>query len=191
MDPQKNLVGLLRAAYSGELAAALAYRGHARALADVGERERVRQIERDEWQHRSVVGGMLKELGEAPGRGREWRARVLGKGFGALCRLVGWFLPMYVAGLLEGRNVREYEGAAGLAEGAGRHAWVGPLRVLARVESDHEAFFRGRVRSHRWTRSLPPYRSRLRRASETAETPPCPAGAQSRPTAKRQAQDRP
>ncbi len=158
MDPRKSLIELLRAAYSGELAAALAYRGHARSLADAGERERVRRIERDEWHHRQVVGRMLRDLGEAPRPARERRAVLLGTSLGALCRLAGWFLPMFAAGRLEARNVREYEEAATLADGAGLHGWVERLRDMARAESEHEAYFKGRVRSHPWTRMLTPRR---------------------------------
>ncbi|HLG42562.1 MAG TPA: ferritin-like domain-containing protein [Planctomycetota bacterium] len=161
MDPRKSLIELLRSAYSGELAAALAYRGHARSLADVGERERVRQIEKDEWHHRRIAGQMLHDLGEAPRPAREWQAGILGRSLGALCRVAGWFLPMYAAGLLEGLNVREYEEAAKLAEATGRRGWVDRLRDMARVESEHEAYFKGRVRDHPWTRILSPRRADL------------------------------
>jgi demethoxyubiquinone hydroxylase (CLK1/Coq7/Cat5 family) len=41
----RALVAILRAAYSGELAAGLAYRGHWRSLRDPEARGRIREIE--------------------------------------------------------------------------------------------------------------------------------------------------
>jgi hypothetical protein len=62
----RDLEALLRLAYSGELAAAHAYRGHWRSLAAGDERERVRAIEAEEWHHRRQVGAMLAALGATP-----------------------------------------------------------------------------------------------------------------------------
>ena len=41
-----DLVAILQLAYSGELAAALAYRGHWKSVSDIEDRRRIRQIER-------------------------------------------------------------------------------------------------------------------------------------------------
>jgi rubrerythrin len=59
-------VRLLQKAYSGELAAALAYQGHWNAVKDPDERVRIRRIEQEEWTHRRIVGRMLYLLGAAP-----------------------------------------------------------------------------------------------------------------------------
>lgn len=151
------LVELLRLAFSGELAAAHAYRGHARSLRDPGLRRRVAEIEAEEWRHREHVGRMLAELGAAPSRARERRAALVGRVLGALCHVTGWLAPMYGAGRLESRNIREYEEAARLAHAAGRRAWVEPLLEMAEVEWEHERFFRACVRSHRLARLVPPW----------------------------------
>src|SRR5271166_5660183 len=111
-EARGTLVQTLQAAYSGELAAALAYGGHWRSLPPGPDRDRVRDIEREEWDHRARVGGMLRELGAGPRRVRELRAWVTGNLLALLCRVAGWFLPMYGAGRLESRNVGEYERAA-------------------------------------------------------------------------------
>ncbi|HEX6886194.1 MAG TPA: ferritin-like domain-containing protein [Planctomycetota bacterium] len=150
-----GLVELLRLAFSGELAAAHAYRGHARSLRDPEERRRVAEIEAEEWRHREDVGRMLAELGAAPSRARERRAALVGRVLGALCHVTGWLAPMYGAGRLERRNIREYEQAARLAQAAGRPAWVQPLLEMAEVEWEHERFFRDRVRSHPLARFVP------------------------------------
>jgi rubrerythrin len=152
---RRDLVAILRLAYSGERAAGLAYRGHGRSVADAGERARIRQIEDEEWHHRALIADMLAALGEPPRRLPEARAWLIGRALGALCRVSGWLVPMYGAGRLESRNVREYEAAARHARDCGRHEWVDCLLTMAEVEWEHEAYFRGRVLSHRLGRRLP------------------------------------
>jgi hypothetical protein len=158
-DPKRSagddLVAILRLAYSGELAAALAYRGHRKSVSDAEDRRRIRQIEEEEWHHRGLVGAMLLALGESPGKLREVRAWLIGRTLGLLCHVSGWLAPMYGAGKLESRNVREYEAAARHALACGRDEWVDCLLTMAEVEWEHEAFFRSRVLSHRVGRRLP------------------------------------
>jgi rubrerythrin len=152
---RRRLVAVLRLAFSGELAAAFAYRGHANSVRDPDERARIRQIEDEEWRHRRRVGELLRELGERPRRRREARAWLVGKLLGLLCHVSGWLAPMYGAGRLESRNVREYEAAARHAWEAGRREWVDCLLEMAEVEWEHEAYFRGRVLAHAIGRRLP------------------------------------
>ena len=164
-----RLVEILSNAYSGERAAAFAYRGHWRSLADPEERRRVRQIEEEEWVHRREVGAMLAKLDARPRRMKEMRAGIIGRTLGFMCHLSGWLAPMYGAGKLESRNVREYEDAARHAQRGGRQEWVDSLLTMAEVEWDHEAYFRSCVASHRLGRRLrlwpaPPPRETIRRS---------------------------
>jgi demethoxyubiquinone hydroxylase (CLK1/Coq7/Cat5 family) len=146
----QRLVRILRAAYSGELAAAYAaYRGHWKSLGDAAEREKVQQIEREEWAHRRQVGLMLDELGSAPTEFKEMALLAVGRTVGALCHVTGWFLPMYFAGWVESGNVREYEHAAEHARELGLADYEGQLREMAGVEREHEAFFLGVIAGHR------------------------------------------
>jgi hypothetical protein len=149
-----DLVAILQLAYSGELAAGLAYRGHWKSVSNIEDRQRIREIEEEEWRHRDLVGAMLRDLGESPGRLREVRAWLIGRTLGLLCHFSGWLAPMYGAGKLESRNVREYEAAARHALASGRDEWVDCLLTMAEVEWEHEAFFRSRVLSHRVGRRL-------------------------------------
>jgi rubrerythrin len=144
------LVEILRLAYSGELAAAYAYRGHWRSLKDQATRSRIREIEQEEWHHRRLVRQMLVELGFRPSRLRECRAFIVGRTLGMLCHIAGWILPMYGAGKLESRNIGEYETAARLAARSGHAEFVECLLTMAEVEWEHEKYFRGCVESHRW-----------------------------------------
>lgn len=155
-DPEalRGLTEILKLAYSGELAAALAYGGHARSVRDAGERARILQIEEEELHHRRQIGEMLAALGEQPTARLERRARRIGSVLALLCRVGGWLAPMYGAGKLESRNIREYETAARHARDGGRAEWVDCLLVMAEVEWEHEHYFRGRVLSHRFAKCL-------------------------------------
>ena len=146
---------LLCLAYSGELAAALAYRGHSRSVRSVEEQARIQQIENEEWQHRSLLREMLKQVGSAPNRFREFRAWCIGHLLSMFCHCCGGFLPMYAAGKLESRNIREYEIAARLAFLAGYSEFVECLLTMAEVEWAHEDYFRSRVIRHCFVRFLP------------------------------------
>jgi demethoxyubiquinone hydroxylase (CLK1/Coq7/Cat5 family) len=155
MEPAEARAGLIRVlqhAYSGEQAAAYAYRGHWQSVADPEEAARIRQIEAEEWHHRDLVGGLLRELGAGPNRVREIRTAIIGRTLGALCHLSGWFIPMYAAGKLESRNIVEYEDAARFALGCGAERFLDCLLTMAEVEWEHEQYFRARVLSHPWHR---------------------------------------
>lgn len=147
-----GLIGILQLAYSGELATGYAYRGHWKWVSDAEERERIRKIEDEEWHHRRLVGGMLRELGAGPSRAREIRAWLVGRTLGLLCHLSGWFAPMYGAGRLESRNVQEYEAAARYARACGHLEYLDCLLTMAEVEWEHERYFRAKVLAHPWRR---------------------------------------
>jgi demethoxyubiquinone hydroxylase (CLK1/Coq7/Cat5 family) len=83
-DSRRKLIALLQLAYSGELAAAYAYRGHWNSVADANERDSIRSIEEDEWRHRKLVGEMLDGLAAAPDPPRELRATIIGRVLGFL-----------------------------------------------------------------------------------------------------------
>ncbi|HEX4440642.1 MAG TPA: ferritin-like domain-containing protein [Thermoanaerobaculia bacterium] len=154
-DRRADLIALLQLAYSGELAAAYAYRGHARSVRDAGEKQRIGEIEADEWHHRRMVGEMLESLGAAPDPRRERRAARIGRLLSMLCHVSGWLIPMYGAGRLERRNIGEYEEAARLAVACDRTDLVDCLLSMAEVEWDHEDYFRGRVVRHRFASRIP------------------------------------
>lgn len=145
----QQLVRILQAAYSGELAAAYAYRGHWKSLSNPAEREKIRQIENEEWIHREKVGLMLASLGSSPVKPREARMWITGRVIGLACHFTGWFLPMYFAGRLESSNVEEYKSAALHARGAGLTQFESDLHVMASVEKEHEIFFMETVAGHR------------------------------------------
>ncbi|MDQ2870189.1 MAG: ferritin-like domain-containing protein [Acidobacteriota bacterium] len=140
-ETRKMLVRLLQLAYSGEKAAALAYQGHARSVRDPDEKAMIAKIENDEWIHRRKVGALLDRLGARPLAVREARASAVGHTLSVLCSLAGWFLPMFLAGRLETRNVCEYEKAAGWAAELHLDDFLADLREMAAVEVEHEKYF--------------------------------------------------
>jgi rubrerythrin len=143
-----ELVRLLQAAHSGELAAALAYRGHWKSLRDAEERSALREIEADEWSHRERVGRLLDELGGGPLRRKEVVAWLIGRTVGFLCHFTGWLMPMYMAGKVESSNVAEYLRAALQASTLGLDSFAIELQAMASKEADHERFFMLKVLSH-------------------------------------------
>ena len=173
MDAQRQaearLVKVLRGAYSGELAAALAYAGHARSVRDPDEAAEIRRVRAEELEHRERVGAMLAALGAGPSPERERVFRAIGVAIAAFCRVGGWFAPMYGAARLERGNVGEYELAARHALDAGRAEWVDDLLTMAEVEHDHERWFREKAASHPLWRVFPhweplPPREHIRRS---------------------------
>lgn len=168
---EQQLIALLKMAFSAELAAAYAYRGHWHSVNDPDEKLRIKKIEDEEWHHRRLVGEMLKTLNSGPDRSKEVRATIIGSLLAVLCHLSGWLAPMYGAGRLESRNIREYETAARHARDSGHESFVDCLLSMAEVEWEHEFYFRSRVASHRWSGRLklwpqPPGKETIRESFE-------------------------
>ncbi len=149
MDAKANLIRILQNAYSGEVAAAYAYRGHWKSLKDGPEKIQIKKIEAEEWDHRRRVGEWLEKLGAAPRKAREKVFWTIGRTLGLTCHVSGWFMPMYFAGRLESQNSAEYEGAAEFAKELGMTECVEDLLDMAGVELEHEVFFRTTVTGHR------------------------------------------
>lgn len=148
-NTRQDLVRILQNAYSGELAAAYAYRGHWKSLEISTERERIKQIETEEWLHRKNVGLWLEKLNAKPKRLREIIFWAIGRTLGLTCFVSGWFFPMYFAGRLESGNVKEYEDAAQFAKDLLMIECFDELTEMARAEQEHEDFFRAVVSNHR------------------------------------------
>lgn len=152
MDHQghrSHLIHILQGAYSGELAAGFAYRGHWKSVKNANERGAIQKIEREEWVHRKRVGEMLASLDSAPQKFREAKLWVIGRTIGLACHVIGWFLPMYFAGRLERGNVIEYQVAASHAGALGLTEFEADLLVMARIEKEHELFFLNVITGHR------------------------------------------
>jgi len=170
-DPRQLLVRQLQGAYSGELAAGFAYAGHWRSVRDPEERARIQEIEAEEWQHRKLVGDMLRDFGAKPKRVREAIFWMIGHTIAGLCRIGGWFFPMYGAGRLERGNIVEYEIAADYALACGREDLIDCLLTMAEVEWEHELYFRSKAAGHGLARIIPLWAPAPPKASIRARFP--------------------
>src|SRR5688572_13889529 len=103
-----KLIDLLQQAYSAEKAAAFAYQGHAGSVKSADEKNAIRQIEQDEWQHRREVLEIMREYDVPVSKYYEFRFHIIGKIISGSCYIIGWFMPFYFAGRLESGNVCEY-----------------------------------------------------------------------------------
>lgn len=153
-DARAKLIRQLQGAYSGELAAGFAYRGHWHSVREDAERARIREIENDEWHHRSLVGGLLLQLGAKASPVREVIFWIIGHFIAFICHVGGHFVPMYGAGRLERGNIVEYEDAAVFAVQCGHPEMAECLLTMAEVEWEHEAYFRSKVEGHWMLRVL-------------------------------------
>ncbi len=171
------LIRQLQNAYSGEKAAAYAYRGHALSTPNLEERNEILKIEQEEWEHRESIGSMLRTLGAQPRFSREVLMTAVGVVIYCLCRLggflnifnFGWYMSMYGAGKLEQANINEYEVAALSAIASGEDRFVEALVHMAEVEWDHELYFRSKSATSKWAKWIkiwnpPPPRDATRRS---------------------------
>ena len=149
-EHRQHLIEILQSAYSGELAAGFAYRGHWKSLKNAGERSAIQKIENEEWVHRKRVGELLVHLDAEPLKLREARLWIVGRTIGIACHMIGWFLPMYFAGRLESGNVIEYQNAALHAAALGLREVESDLLIMASVEKQHEEYFLNVIGDHRW-----------------------------------------
>lgn len=149
-NARQNLIRILQNAHAGELAAAFAYRGHWKSLKKTAaEREGIKKIEAEEWEHRENVARWLVKLSAKPNKIREKVFWTIGKTIGAACFVAGWFFPMYFAGRLESGNVQEYVDAAEFAKEIGMDDCAEEMMEMSRVEGEHEEFFRKIIADHR------------------------------------------
>lgn len=149
------LIKIMQKAYSGELAAAYAYRGHWKALRNLERKNCIRKIEEEEWHHRKQVGEILKKLNSRPKLWYEIKATIIGRFLGLFCWVLGWLIPIYGAGKLESKNIKEYVDAATYARDGHLQEFVECLLTMAEVEWEHENYLRSEVIKHTIGRKIP------------------------------------
>ena len=143
-----KFIKLMQAAYSGELAAALAYGGHWRTLKKQSEIDAVKQIEIDEWEHRERVGEILAEIGAKPSWIREKIFYLIGTSIALICRVCGYFCAAYFAGILEKSNVNEYSLAHDLAKELKLDHLLEDFREMEKTEAEHEIILYRMIKNH-------------------------------------------
>lgn len=145
-----ELVDLLQRAYSAERAAALAYIGHAASLRDPAAKAAVRQIEEDEWTHRTNILRLMERYEVPISREYERRYFVIGRVISASCHVIGWFMPYYFAGRLESGNVCEYFVMMRYFHELGIRDHDAVLYEMGMKEKEHEVYFLAQIAGSRW-----------------------------------------
>lgn len=145
-DAREKLIELLQKAFSGERAAALAYKGHWKSLRDETEIQIIKKIEEDEWRHRARIGEMLFELGAKPLFLREKVFYLIGRTIGIICHFCGRFLAAFFAGILERKNVDEYAQALKYAKEVGLEKYFTDFIEMEKAEAEHEVLLREMIK---------------------------------------------
>ena len=148
-DAERKLKKLLCRAYSGEMAAALAYRGHWKSLKIREEIKAVRQIEIDEWRHREEIAEVLAELKTKPSFFREALMFSIGRFISFSCFFTGRFVSTYFAGVLESSNVKEYSEAEKLAGELDLSGFCEKFAEMGKTELRHEQILLEMISEHR------------------------------------------
>lgn len=144
-----ELTDLLQRAYSAEKAAAFAYQGHAGSVKDKTQKEAIRQIEMDEWNHRSEVLQIMKQYDIPVSKWYELRFHIIGKTISFSCYIIGWFMPFYFAGSLESGNVCEYFRMKQFFNQLGIKEHDTILYEMGIKEKEHEVYFLSMIKNNR------------------------------------------
>lgn len=145
----KALIDLLQRAYSAEKAAAFAYQGHAGSVRDQTEKIAIRQIERDEWNHRKEVLKIMQQYAIPISVYYEFRFYMIGKIISFSCYIIGWFMPYFFAGRLESGNVCEYFRMMQYFHELGIVEHNQILYEMGIKEKEHEVYFLGKIKHKR------------------------------------------
>lgn len=141
---------LLQRAYSGEMAAALAYVGHAGSLRCPQAKAAVKQIEDDEWKHRENVLSLMRKYEVPVSRAYEAYFFCIGKIIALSCHVIGRFMPYFFAGKLESGNVCEYFVMMRYFHALGIHEHDEMLYEMGIKEKEHEMYFLAQVEGDRF-----------------------------------------
>lgn len=145
---KQKLIVLLQKAYSGEMAAALAYNGHWKSLKTESEIQIVKKIENDEWMHRKRIGEMIFELNAEPLFWREKILWLIGRGIGIICHFCGRFCAAFFAGILESKNVDQYAQALDYSKEIGLECYFEDFIEMRKVEAEHEFILREMIKNN-------------------------------------------
>lgn len=141
-NDMKKLVKMLQHAHAGETAAYFAYEGHIKSVRDSKIKEAIRKIQKEESDHIQMTWLMLHELGAKPSPWQDLVFTVIGKTLSVLCRVTGYFAPMYGALLIEKVGVNNYKAMAQEARSKRLFAMHAALVDMKNTEEEHEKFFR-------------------------------------------------
>ncbi|MBX2798326.1 MAG: demethoxyubiquinone hydroxylase family protein [Myxococcales bacterium] len=169
------LIFHLKVAYSTEIGASTAYRGHAAATRHPDVAADIRRIEQDELRHRASVGQLLEAFEARPWWWLEAVFTVVGTVIGAGCHVWGGWASAFGAAQFELGGAGDYRRAAAAAQAAGHDDLVARLELYKEQEEAHRRYFLALARWYwRGRRGAPP-RLEGEAAVQTARATPAPA----------------
>lgn len=131
----------LRVAYSTEIGAVTAYRGHAAATRDPVVASLIRSIEQDERHHRVEVGKLLERFDAQPFVWLDLLYTLIGTVVGFGCHFWGPWASAFGAAQFEFGGVGDYRRAARAARAIGNPELAAQLETYQAQEAAHRAFF--------------------------------------------------
>ncbi|MCO4744304.1 MAG: demethoxyubiquinone hydroxylase family protein [Proteobacteria bacterium] len=137
----------LKVAYSTEIGASTAYRGHSAATSDPDVAAHIAFIETEELRHRARVGEMMEALDARPFIVLEWLFLAIGTVVGLGCYVWGEWASAFGAAQFEVGGVGDYRRAAKAARRVDREDLAVELDAMEQDEADHRAFFLALARS--------------------------------------------
>ena len=145
-----KLVRSLQRAYSAEKAAAFAYIGHAGSVKKKTEKAELKQIEDDEWHHRTQVLKIMRLYDIPVSKFYELKYYIIGKTIAFSCYIIGWFMPLFFAGKLESGNVCEYFVMMVYFHEEGITEHDQDLYEMGVKEKEHEVYFLQQIKDSKY-----------------------------------------
>lgn len=145
---QAELIHLLQLAYSAEKAAAFAYQGHAGSIKCLKQKEAIRQIEIDEWDHRKAVLTIMQQYNVSKSKWLEIKFGIIGKLVAFSCYVTGFFIPTYFAARLESGNTCEYFRMMDLFDELNIKEHHAILNEMGNKEKEHEIYLGELIADH-------------------------------------------
>lgn len=138
----KKLVKLLRRAHAIEIGAYEAYEGHWRSTKDATKKKRIQEIQKDELDHKQMVGFMLIELNAESNQDLDIFMYLIGSLISMSCYIIGPKAAAWGAKLFEVMGSDLYRKASMEALSEGNVEMCQTLWKMNKTEREHEEFFK-------------------------------------------------
>ena len=145
---KRKLTRILKAAYSGEFAASVAYTAQSETARNENERQAMLHIAQEELDHRDSIAWMLEELDSKPSQFQEKTMLKVSK---QLARKSPQFLRpvwMKISSIAEAVTVHHYKKSVEYAKKMGRDDLAIRLQEMVDYELDHVDFFKKNSKRH-------------------------------------------
>lgn len=136
---------MLKLSHGIEVGAWNAYQGHWQSLTDQEEINAIKYIQEEELGHQIILEDFLEDLGSGRSAIIDFIFKYIGKTMGFLCKVLGYRLPMFGAGMIETLGVINYELVAKWASLNREYTMTEVLMEMAEVEALHKQYFKDKL----------------------------------------------